>query len=93
MNTKLLTLEQAHKSGRKFRKEGQKDWKTIDDLGLISGKEAFDKIWEIEEKSVYTRHEVEWLIRKTIKVVQREYKDEHIDSLKRAEIVIKIMEG
>lgn len=90
MKVKFLTLEEAHKSGRQFRKIGSQEWKVLKDVGHITGEEAFEKIWEIKEKESYSRYEVEHLIRKTI------YKLNHsnvsLDSLARTELVMKVME-
>lgn len=87
---KNLTLEQAHKTGRMFRKAGTSEWKLLKDIGQITGEEALAKIWEAKDKETYTRHEVEVLIRKTIRELN--HKTNCLDSLHKTELVLKIME-
>jgi hypothetical protein len=86
---KLYTLEQAHKTGRSFRKEGSLNWINLKDVNNLSGEEAFAKIWEIKERDSFTLSEVERMLNNCIITFNNDLK--YLDSLKRAELVQHII--
>lgn len=86
---RFVTLEQAHKSGRQFRKVGTQAWTTLKEVGQINGEEAFANIWEVKAKESFSRSEVERIVRRTINELN--HKTNSLDSLHKVELIMKVI--